>query len=218
MCTFISCLLLCILLRCSGCIAKLSFSTWARPWSSLLTDMFWQQEATGVGFTQIFSIYSPICLPYHICLSCTFTEEEEACMQGQMFGRRADLPQHKASRSLWTLPNTAFVNCSEGGALEYIQAVVIWAFSFEKSLPCAFSLFLCSSHAISSQECASAPWAVLEKYLAKNSHSWVKKIRIFSIQLSSLMSFNTGQHWELSLHEGGNCFPQLSQFCQALLK
>lgn len=111
--------------------------------------------------------------------------EWEACMQGQMFGRRADLPQHKASRSLWTLPNTVFVNCSEGGSLEYIQAVVIWAFSFEKCLPCTFSLFLCSSHAISSQERASAPWAVLKNYLAKTSHSWVKKIHIFSIQLSS---------------------------------
>lgn len=183
-CTFISRLLLCILLRCNGCIAKLSFSTCARPSSSLLTDVFWQQEATGVGFTQIFSIYST-CPPYHICLSCTFGGEWEACMQGQMFGRRADLPQHKASRSLWTLPNTVFVNCSEGGSLEYIQAVVIWAFSFEKCLPCTFSLFLCSSHAISSQERTSAPWAVLKNYLAKTSHSWVKKIHIFSIQLSS---------------------------------
>jgi len=87
--------------------------------------MFWQQEGTGVGFTQIFSNYSPTCLPYHICLSCTFGGEGDAGMQGQMFGRRADLPQHKASQSLWTLPNTPFVNCSEGGALEYIQAAVI---------------------------------------------------------------------------------------------
>lgn len=73
-------------------------------------------------------------------------------------GRRAFLPQCRASGLLKTLPNRAFVNCWGGGASEVIQAasgVHCW-----KSLSrlCLQSIFVLSSYHVLTTQHAAALW------------------------------------------------------------
>lgn len=146
----------CMLLRHPDCTAgPLHLEQSLIP---LFKDAFWQQEVISVGLKDLFKIHPPVCLPYHICSSCSYSMARGSWHVKTDVGRRADLPQCKASGLLKTLPNRAFVNCWEGGASEVIHAASgehCW-----KSLSrlCLQSIFVLSSyHAITSQH-AAAPW------------------------------------------------------------
>lgn len=171
--------------------AKLGISTQTTPWFPLFKDAFWQQDVTSVGLNHLFRIHPPVCLPYHICSSCTCSVGRGSWHVKTDVGRRADLPQCKASGLLKTLPNRAFVNCGEGGASEVIRA----ALSFERvSAICAFSLFLCCLHIMPSQANMQLHHELARGTdLAENSPSWKeekkeKKKKIFqSAQISDLI-------------------------------
>lgn len=103
-----------------------------------------------MDLSHLFRIHPPVCLIYHVCSSCSYSMGRGSWHVKTDVGRRADLPQCKASGLLKTLPNRAFVNCwkEEPQRSFRLQLVNIVG---RVSPICAFSLFLCCLHIMLSQ-------------------------------------------------------------------